>query len=195
MEAEWALQNGRSFSDGGTNMAQDDTDSDGMDPVSRRTTLKTAGISGALVGLGGVVVAASRTAHPDRDVAGQDTTTEGTTTINEELPTIILGGEMSHWFGIAPDAIHGKENPTLTLEPGQRYRLVWINVDGAPHEPVIEDADGNVLVTTDPVRTTGLTASVTFEATEEMVEYYCTFHPQNMRSDVVVDGKSNTTTS
>jgi len=125
---------------------------------------------------------------------GTETTETGTTAepttstpLPDDVQPILLGGQTQHWFGLGPESIRGTENPDLELEAGTTYRFVWMNLDGAPHEPVVEDADGNVLASTAPARVPGVTRTVTFEATEEMVEYYCTFHPNSMRGAVQVE--------
>lgn len=174
-------------------MAQQRESSDDQPKNDRRALLKGVGAVGVVTSVGSLGLA-SAGASLDR----QDTTTETTTTaepttgtpLPDDVTPILLGGEVEHWFGLMPEAIHGKENPVLSLEAGQTYRLVWMNLDGEPHEPVIEDADGNVLVSTAPARVPGATRAVTFEATPEMAEYYCTFHPQMMRAAVEVDGET-----
>ncbi|MFB6130163.1 MAG: twin-arginine translocation signal domain-containing protein, partial [Salinigranum sp.] len=81
---------------------------------------------------------------------------------------IRLGGHIPGWKGMAPSAIQGKENPTLTLTAGKKYTLVWKNLDGAPHNFTIEDAGGNVMVRTSIVSTEGNTQKVTFTAKQSM---------------------------
>ncbi len=93
-----------------------------------------------------------------------------------------------HWYGIAPEEIEGEENPTLEFEDGEAYELVWINADGAEHELVLESDDGEELEESDSSETGGETVSVTFEADEDVTEYYCAFHPESMRGDVEFDG-------
>ncbi|WP_440009894.1 cupredoxin domain-containing protein [Halomicrococcus sp. SG-WS-1] len=59
-----------------------------------------------------------------------------------------------------------------------------MNLDGVEHELIIEDADGKALVESDSATEQGATVSVTFTADEAMAEYYCEYHPQDMRGDV-----------
>jgi plastocyanin len=131
--------------------------------TSRRTVLRIATAAGALAGIGGLV-------------SGQPT-------------EIALDGEVEGWTGRSPPAIAGQTNPTLSLEPGRTYRVTWTNVDGAPHNFAIADADGNRPVSTEIVDEEGATQSVEFEATPAMAEYRCEVHPGTMRGQVAVGGE------
>jgi len=132
--------------------------------ASRRTVLRAAA---ATVGIGGVAnVGAAQPAD------------------------IELDGEVAGWVGRAPAAIAGETNPTLALEPGRTYRVRWTNADGAPHNFVVEDADGNRLAETDVTSEAGATRTVAFEATAEMAAYYCEVHPESMRGRITVGGET-----
>ncbi|WP_265111633.1 cupredoxin domain-containing protein [Halosolutus halophilus] len=139
---------------------------------SRRTALRFIGATTAATGLTTAVTAQEDDAEDDAD--GEET---------DRLP-IILAGRTEYWYGIAPEAIEGEENPALDLEEGQEYELVWINVDGVNHELVVESADGEELEASDTSETAGEAVSMTFEASEDAAEYYCEFHPESMRGDV-----------
>lgn len=104
-------------------------------------------------------------------------------------------GATEAWTGVAPSDIEGETNPTLTLEAGSTYEFHWENTDGAPHNVVIEDADGNNIVESEFVSTEGETQTVEFTASEEMASYYCGAHPSSMRGDVETGGGGSTTTS
>ena len=143
------------------------------DEASRRTVLKVAGATGALVGFAGV--GDSSRAQP---------------------ADIELDGDASGWVGKSPEAIAGETNPSLPLEPGQTYRVAWTNADGAPHSFVIEDADGNRLAETDIADEEGASLTLEFEATPAMAEYYCEVHPQSMRGQVALGtGETGETTA
>jgi len=101
-----------------------------------------------------------------------------------QAETIRLGGEVPGWQGAAPPSIEGETNPTLYLEVGSQYEVVWENLDGAPHNFTIEDADGNVLQATETMTDQGQTRSLTFTATEQMTTYICTIHPTTMVGDI-----------
>ena len=101
--------------------------------------------------------------------------------------TIELGGEISGWIGEAPSSIEGETNPTLTLQEGATYTVAFENLDGAPHDFYMLDENESELVGTELVTGQGGTASVEFEATAEMVEYYCSVHPFQMRGDVAIE--------
>ena len=102
--------------------------------------------------------------------------------------TFELGGRTSGWVGQAPSSIEGTTNPTLEMTAGEEYTVTWENLDGVPHDFKILDSQGNEIVGTETITEQGATASVTFTATENMAEYYCSIHPTRMRGDVSVDG-------
>ncbi|AFO58197.1 MULTISPECIES: plastocyanin/azurin family copper-binding protein [unclassified Natrinema] len=141
---------------------------------TRRTALELIGATAAATGVTGVVTA-------------QENGNEEEEAETDRRP-IILAGRIDHWYGIAPEEIEGEENPMLDLEDGEAYELVWINADGAEHELVLESGDGEELEESDSSETAGETVSVTFEANEDAVEYYCAFHPESMRGDVEFGG-------
>lgn len=102
--------------------------------------------------------------------------------------SIELGGQTDGWQGQAPGDIEGETNPTLSLESGTTYDLTWENLDGQEHELIIEDADGNELEASDSSEEQGATVTLTFEASEEMAQYYCEYHPDRMRGDITTEG-------
>jgi hypothetical protein len=121
-----------------------------------------------------------------------ETTGTGPTT-GGAAQAIKLGGRIAGWQGRAPSAIQGETNPTLSLQPGAMYRLTWVNLDGAEHELIIEDSNGNELVATESASKKGVTRSVTFTAAKQMAQYYCEYHPQSMRGDIRFGGGVGTT--
>lgn len=134
---------------------------------TRRRFMKILGTTGAALGLSGTM--------------GSATAQEGV------VETIELLGERSGWVGVAPEGIADTTNPTLELgEVGGTYRIEWENGDGLTHNFVIRDEAGDVLEKTELVSSEGGTASVEFEATEEMVEYLCQPHPSAMNGEIVV---------
>lgn len=118
---------------------------------------------------------------------GNGTTTGGSSGVAESFT---LGGRASGWKGMAPERIAEEPNPTLSFTPGERYEVTWENLDGAEHELVVEDANGEEIVATESASETGATRTVTFEATEAMAGYYCEYHPQSMRGQVDTAGDS-----
>jgi PQQ-dependent dehydrogenase (methanol/ethanol family) len=100
-----------------------------------------------------------------------------------------FGGQVSGWQGRAPSSIEGAQNPTLNLEAGNRYKVVWENLDGVPHNFVIQDSDGNRLMGTDIYSSEGKTVTLTFEATAEMDQYICTVHPSSMVGSINIEGE------
>ena len=154
--------------------------------AQRRTVLKALGAAGVVAGTGGLAAAQETT---QGTTEGGQETTQATTTGGEVAGTpIILGGESAHWFGLAPSPIHGDENPALSLREGERYTIIWINLDGAEHELIIESAEGGELVANESAGTPGETRSATFTASPEIAEYYCEYHPESMRGQVEMGG-------
>ncbi|MCU4800329.1 PQQ-dependent sugar dehydrogenase [Halobacteria archaeon HArc-gm2] len=107
--------------------------------------------------------------------------------------TYEFGGEVAGWQARSPAAIEGETNPTLDLAAGTEYEVVWENLDGAPHNFVIQDADGDRIVGTEIVDEQGATLSLTFTATEEMAQYICTIHPSSMVGDIQITGGESAT--
>lgn len=97
--------------------------------------------------------------------------------------TFILGGLTAGWEGVAPESINGTVNPMLNLTAGQLYAITWVNVDGAPHNVVIENQQGNEVAGTEVASGQGTTQTLVFRASSEGT-YYCVVHPSSMRGDV-----------
>ncbi len=136
------------------------------DGVTRRTFVRT---TGAAAGMGTSALLAD-------DAAAQ-------------TQTYRFGGEVAAWQGRQPSAIEGQSNPTIELQAGQEYEFWFENLDGQPHNMVIQDADGNAIVESELVSEEGATASVTFTATPAMTTYICTIHPTTMVGDLNVTGE------
>lgn len=121
-------------------------------------------------------------ATPPEQASSQQTQFE---TMSATQPaTIALGGEVQAWTGRAPDDIAGEQNPTLTLVPGETYQVTWENLDGAPHNFAIWDANEQAIVSSEIMSEAGTTQTVEFEATEEMATYVCEVHPSSMRGSI-----------
>ena len=69
----------------------------------------------------------------------------GSTAAQSASQEIRLGGEIAGWRGRAPDSIDGESNPTLNLEAGTTYRVVWENLDGMGHNFALLDSAGEAL--------------------------------------------------
>ena len=165
-----------------THGASDTTASDGTETrptASRRRLLQTVGGAAALSTLVG-----HASARGDSTDTPTGTADEGTGTPAAEGVPILLGGRTAYWLGLEPLAIEGQRNPTLQLRPEEQYRLVWLNLDGQPHQWQLLDGEDTVLTQTEPTRTVGATASVTVAATEELATYRCKFHPEQMTGGV-----------
>ncbi|USZ68395.1 plastocyanin/azurin family copper-binding protein [Halorussus salilacus] len=139
--------------------------------TTRRGFLRAAAVGAAAVGA---------SAGATRGASAQDE--------QEPAQTFRFGGEVAAWQGEEPSDIEGAENPTLELEAGTQYEVVWENLDGQPHDFVLQDDGGGNLAGTEQMSEQGATRSVTFEATPEMTTYICTVHPTTMVGDVEVSG-------
>lgn len=139
---------------------------EGDETVSRRTFIRATGASAA----GGGVLASAGEA-------------------GAQAETYRFGGEVRAWHGREPEAIADAENPTLELEAGEQYEVVWENMDGAPHDFTIQNADGGVLEQSEETAEEGATASLTFTARPSMAQYICTIHPSTMVGDIEVTGE------
>lgn len=104
----------------------------------------------------------------------------------EDVDEIYLEGWTAGWEGVEPAVIEGVENPTLVLFEGETYEVTWENMDGDSHNFVILDDAGNYLEETELMSEEGETQSLEFEATDEMVEYFCEPHAGTMVGDVEV---------
>ncbi|RKD97060.1 cupredoxin domain-containing protein [Halopiger aswanensis] len=162
-----------------------DPDTDADPDRTRRTALKILGATAATTGLTASVAAQDDETENETESDGNETdaTADGDDGESDQLP-IILAGRTEYWYGVAPEEIEGEENPTLQFETGQEYELVWINVDGAEHELIVETEDGEELEASDSSETAGEAVSMTFEPSEDAAEYYCEYHPESMRGDV-----------
>lgn len=138
---------------------------------------------------------ADSTETDDGTETADNTETDGGTETADSTETdggaisgeIRLGGETAGWTGIAPASIEGETNPTLRLEADTEYTVVWENLDGVDHELVIVDNSDDDLVKSDSAEEEGETVTTTFTATSEMAEYYCEYHPDSMRGEIVVE--------
>ncbi|WP_276282054.1 plastocyanin/azurin family copper-binding protein [Halorussus caseinilyticus] len=127
---------------------------------------------GVLRALGGATALAAAPTVAERGAAQDDRT------------TIVLGARRDYWLGLQPRAIEGQRNPTLRLREGDRYRIVWVDLDGARHRFRLLDADGNVVNRTRPSDQRGATRATRFRGRPELAGYDCEFHPEQMNGSV-----------
>lgn len=80
-------------------------------------------------------------------------------------------------------------NPSIELQAGKEYKIWFENIDGAPHNMTIQDAEGNVLAQSKTISNEGATAAVTFTAKPTMAQYICTIHSPTMVGDINVTGQ------
>lgn len=166
-DSERGEADGRDEADAQTENDAEAGDADQAEAVTRRAFVRATGAT-----------AAAGTAA----VMGTDEATA-------QAQTYEFGGEVAAWRGRTPSEIEGEDNPTIELQAGEEYEFWFENIDGAPHNITMQDADGNTIVQSDLVQEEGATASVTFTATPEMAQYICTIHPTTMVGDVEVTGE------
>jgi hypothetical protein len=125
----------------------------------------------------------------EEKLAEMDLQPEAETEGEAEPGEIRLDGLTAGWQipeGFASPLVGDGPNPTLTLEAGQEYTVVWENVDGAPHNFAVLTEAGEATVSSEIISGQGETQTVTFTASEQMATYLCEVHPQSMRGDVEV---------
>lgn len=138
------------------------------------------------------------TTTTDGDGGPRTTTAEGegtatpspTRTPAQVIPggtEIRMGADAVGWSGQAPASIADRMNPTLYLEDGAQYTFVWENLDGVEHELYIATDSDDVVVESESAEEAGETVRTTFTARSSMTTYYCEYHPQGMRGNMVVE--------
>ncbi|WP_246045776.1 plastocyanin/azurin family copper-binding protein [Halorussus ruber] len=108
----------------------------------------------------------------------------GSDAAQADRTTIVLGARRDYWLGLQPRAIEGQRNPALQLRQGDRYRIVWVNLDGERHRFRLLDADGNAVSQTRAADRQGATRATRFRAGRALAGYDCQFHPEEMRGAV-----------
>ncbi|UPV74492.1 hypothetical protein M0R89_00120 [Halorussus limi] len=156
--------------------------------LNRRTLLRASviGVAGSIAGR----VGASENRQETQTT--NERTQETTTVAQDPDETIVLGGQVEYWYGVAPSSIQGRENPMLAMEPGTVYEVVWVNLDGEEHELRIFDGNDEVVAATESASEVGETGSVVLEATEQLARYDCEYHPESMRGQVRTEAGGTT---
>ncbi len=164
-------------------MGRDSSGSDRDESTSREESGATTDRRRVLRALGGAVALSGSPIVATRGAARQ-----------ADRTTIVLGARRDYWLGLQPRAIEGQQNPTLRLGEGDRYRVVWVNLDGARHRFRLLDADDNVVSQTEESAQQGATRATRFRAREGLTSYECEFHPDEMRATVELGEEFPTTT-
>ncbi|WP_238398200.1 cupredoxin domain-containing protein [Halorussus salinus] len=164
-------------------MGGDSSESDGDESTGRDEPTSATDRRSVLRALGGV---AALSAAPRAASVGAAAQADRT--------TVLLGARRDYWLGLQPRAIEGQQNPTLRLRQGDRYRVVWVNLDGARHRLRLLDGGGNVVNRTEESAQQGATRATRFRAREELASYECEFHPDEMRAAVELGEGFPTTT-
>jgi plastocyanin len=161
-----------------------DSENEQTPETSRRAVTSRRGVLRALGG------ASALAATPALASAGAD---RGAT--QADRTTIVLGARRDYWLGLQPRAIEGQRNPALQLRQGDRYRVVWVNLDGERHRLRLLDGDGNAVSQTGAANRQGATRATRFRAREALAGYECEFHPERMRGAVELGEGFPTTTA
>jgi plastocyanin len=100
--------------------------------TSRRRFLKATAATGAVASLNVAVLAQD---------GGQEET------------VILIGGNTPGWLGyrLPQEEADDSQNPTLNLQTGTTYTLLWQNVDGVGHNFAIQDSNGDNLEVLQPL--------------------------------------------
>ncbi|AGB17499.1 hypothetical protein Halru_2929 [Halovivax ruber XH-70] len=136
----------------------------------------------------GAAVAAVSLAGCGGDGGGPGGGGNGASSVTELEPgaQIELDGITAGWEGLAPSAIEGSTNPTLSLVEGETYEIGWTQGDGAQHNIAIHDESEAVVddLQTEIVTEPGDDQWLEFEVSSEMVTYICEVHPTTMVGDI-----------
>lgn len=114
----------------------------------------------------------------------------------EEPSTVFyLALEEGGWRGESPEAIAGQTNPTLNVEAGETYAIVWtLRTEREDHQTghnlVIHDSDGRHLAYTEFVSEEGQSRTLVFTADEEMA-YYSDQTQLGTNASIEVSGTSD----
>ncbi|WP_143825081.1 plastocyanin/azurin family copper-binding protein [Natrinema ejinorense] len=186
--------------------------------VARRTVLKLASVATASAGLAGCLEDGGGTdepattpedgpddeaeeSPPSGDESDEADDGESTAEPDDEGESgddsspiepgteILFSAQTTHWEGLEPAAIEGRENPTLVLEAGAEYTIGWADGDGQPHHIEIRDDDDAVvdgLSTELSTETQPSEQTLTITASEEMSTYVCDPHGHQMRGQIDV---------
>ena len=103
-----------------------------------------------------------------------------------DIPLIRFAAHSNAWVGVGPEGFSEQENPSLTLEEGQEYEILWENRDGNRHQFAIVDADGEELASTEPAETHGRVRSMVITARSEMSRYRCLFHTDAEEGEIEI---------
>lgn len=106
---------------------------------------------------------------------------------SEKQPTMFrLEAKASGWQGREPSEIAGQSNPTLNLEQGTTYEIVWENLDGQKHELQIRSNNGTTVESSTHSEMPGHTRKLSIAATGNLSVYRCEYHPNSMQGTVSV---------
>lgn len=86
--------------------------------------------------VGGTAIGLTSTVAAQETSSGDD---------HQGICCFALGGRVSGWQGRGPQSIAGQKNPTLQLEPGRTYGVMWQNLDGQPHTFALRGSNGKNL--------------------------------------------------
>ena len=150
-------------------------------PVSRRTALKVTGAAATTAFIAGC-------SNDGGDGNGDENGDDGSEAVEiSPEEDIELRSLNTDWEGVAPSGIEDQQNPTLSLEEGEEYTITWVeNESSSDHNLAIyDDSEEPVEGPTDQTDEPGDDQELTFEASEDTVEYVCVPHEgAGMRGDI-----------
>jgi hypothetical protein len=161
---------------------------------SRRSTLRLVGATA------GVALAAGCTegtgdgeGEPDQDESDDTVTDEADEEDPdppeddedewEDVSTLEFEADTDGWIGIEPDPIEDEENPDIVLYEGREYEFRFTNGDGDVHNFALWDGSEPVAAT-EFLEDEGETETLVAEATDEVEQYVCETHPDEMAGAV-----------
>ncbi|MDG5758771.1 hypothetical protein QA600_05395 [Natronococcus sp. A-GB1] len=159
-------------------------------PRSRRSTLRLVGATA------GVALAAGCTegtgdgeGEPDQNESDETVTDEADEDDPdppeddedewEDVSTLEFEADTDGWIGIEPEAIEDEENPDIVLYEGREYDFRVTNGDGDVHNFALWDGS-NPVAASAFLEDEGETETLVAEATDEVEQYVCETHPDEM---------------
>ncbi|MCU4926071.1 hypothetical protein OB905_08735 [Halobacteria archaeon AArc-dxtr1] len=154
--------------------------------IRRRSLLQSAVVAGEAT----LLPTGSLSAAPDRRIISRPET-------EEYEQTFEFDAYIDRWACTYPPELAGTDNPTLRLEPGSVYRIIFtVSPEGSEHDVTLDSVEtassqDEFLMQTDSVHDAGETQELVFEATEELFSYYSTVNPSRQRGFIDVAGVQN----
>ena len=164
------------------------------DERSRRSTLRLVGATAGLALVAGCTEGTGDgEGEPDQNETDESVTNE--TDLDdpdppesdqdewEDVSTIEFEADTDGWIGRQPAIIEDEENPDIALYEGREYEFQLTNGDGDVHNLALWD-ETDPVVASEFLEDEGETATFVTEATDEMEQYLCETHEDEMAGAV-----------